>query len=267
LPVRGVWIPDAASAGDGTGKLPNEQVLAEACSRSHVTWDRDSTTRSCGADLWNSVGKDDLFFMGSAWQADVKGARFARTGASVLVCPDTWTPVTRILLLDEGILPVDNLYGVAASLCRGLGVSPVVLTLASSLRVARRRLESLRQPFDERRVSAEFDLLAGTIGHDAVSNVARWRRCQLGVVPRYDGPRWRQWLHGGALSWHADAPAGLALLMLSLPRGGDSPVDLFGDPRDATVSSRTEEARMTSGGGAASILTTSGKPTTKVGPG
>jgi hypothetical protein len=217
--------------------------------------------------LWNSVGKDDLLFMGSAWKADVKRARFARTGASVLVCPDKWTPVTRILLLDEGILPVDNLYGVAASLCRGLGVSPVVLTLASSLRVARRRRESLRQVFDERRVSAEFDLLAGTIGHDAVSNVARWRRCQLGVVPRYDGPRWRQWLHGVAPSWDAKTSASLALLMLPLARRCDSLVDLFRDPHDASVPCRRQEARMTSGEEAALIATTSGKPITTVTPG
>jgi hypothetical protein len=218
LPLHGVSNRNGVADFSSRSRDAGTQLLEEACSRFNVTWIPDQSRTLGGDRLSAFVGNDDLFFLGRALSMEVKtwlGARLGQTGPSFLLCPDEWTPLTRLLLLDEGTLSVDNFCNVAALLCHRLGASPVVLTLGRSFYAARHRQDDLRHSCG---IDAEFDLLASVSGQDAVANIARWRHCQLVAVPHCDSQPWWSWRRRHFLNWGLDMSASLAFLVLSEPQ-------------------------------------------------
>jgi hypothetical protein len=91
---------------------------------------------------------------------------------------------------DGGFLPQ------AAALCQGLGAEPIVLTVARSERAAQARQEAARAALGQRGLKACFDFLVSAEARAAAVCIARWRQCQLVVVPRQVRSPWWRWLRG-----------------------------------------------------------------------
>lgn len=119
--------------------------------------------------------------------------------SGVLVCPDQWQPVTRVLLIHQECDGDQVMLARGVRLCVRLGARPIVLTVARSERFARQLQEAARKCLNNAGLFADFDYLVGAeIRHEALS-VARWRRCQLVVLPRPKTSLWQRWTRGNAL--------------------------------------------------------------------
>jgi hypothetical protein len=195
-----------------------EQACASACARRGVRWEASHWHGAVADGLRPLIGTSDLLVLGQALPRALKstllGESLRDRAPAVLVCPDTWTPLSRMLLLDQGSLLSDRLLVTAAELCRSFRAAPVVLTVARSERAAQLRQHAARAALAEHGLDADFDFVIGSDVHTAVVSVARWRRCQLIVMERHDSPPWWRWLRATSAEWFMDlveAPTFLAM--------------------------------------------------------
>jgi K+-sensing histidine kinase KdpD len=137
-----------------------------------------------------------------------------RTVSSVLVCPQTWSPSSRFLLLDDGQADSDAYLSRALELCRQLRIIPVLLTWARSERAALVRQERIRNLLGVSGPFAVFDTIVGGDLRAAVAGVARWRKCQTVVACHSLAPRWPRWLRSSAAEQIMDLADSLAVLAL-----------------------------------------------------
>jgi len=137
-----------------------------------------------------------------------------RPASSVLACPETWSPSSRFLLLDDGQGYADAYVDRALQLCRQLRIIPILLTWAPSERAALVRQESVRNMLGSSGPFAVFDTIVGGDLRSAVAGVARWRKCQTVVVCRSPANRWRRWLQTSAAEQVMDLADSLAVLAM-----------------------------------------------------
>jgi hypothetical protein len=141
---------------------------------------------------------------------------------AVLICPESATPLARVLLLDQADREANWLFDTAAKIGPFFSEGLVVLTLARSQRAGQVRQQEVRDRLNDMDCPVDFDLL---ISHDvrAIRSVAEWRQCSLMVLQRMPQSLWgRLWgdpvaeilkmsglppmlafTHGGA-AFHAD---------------------------------------------------------------
>ncbi len=169
--------------------------------------------------LAETVRADDLVIFDHAVPAAYKGVLLHRTAGThspaFLICPSTWQPLSRALLLNLGSSPNADFLLEATTLCERLEVDPIVLTVAHSERVARRHQEEARAVLAEHGLTAYFDSMIGIDLRTAGLHVARWRQCQLMVMPLETSPAWRRWLGRSNGDWVVSAAE--CVCMLSLP--------------------------------------------------
>ncbi len=180
-------------------KASQEDACARACAQSGVYWQLSRRVENVVGGVRQQTRQDDLFVFGRALppaqKKDLLREALREEAPAVLVCPDTWTPLSRMLVVDQGSPPSSCFLKRAAELCRRFQATPVVLTAARSEQVVRDRQRAARAVFRDCGAEADFDSVVGTPALEAAADVARWRRCQLIVTERHNDPprRFRLW--------------------------------------------------------------------------
>lgn len=217
----------AASAASPT----TLQALSATCGRSGVAWDACvwQGSRSVGAQ--QVFRPFDLCVFGAALSAAVKETLYSRSlqspQASVMVCPQTWRPAPRVLVLNQHRRPDEGFLDTVAAVCKAFQATPVLLTTARTEREARSRERIVEEAFARRGLTVDFDYVAGCDVPTAVARAARWRRCSHVFVERSSTSLWRRWLFGDIMRELADLSESLALVAIpaaQLPSllGGDA---------------------------------------------
>jgi hypothetical protein len=134
--------------------------------------------------------------------------------AAVLVCPDHWTELSRVLVLHEDRPHQESFLASALDLCRHFQARPIILTVARSERRASLRQHFLQEVLADSGTECEFDMMVGGEVRLAVARIARWRRCPLVMMERQTAPPWWRWWQGGTAEDLLGLPNGFAFLAL-----------------------------------------------------
>jgi hypothetical protein len=194
LPLRGVLHSKARAGID-------EAELVARCVRAGVDWDLSICQGLTAANLPEFFAPRCLcVFQRGRYDACEELAQWClrQTRTASLVCPDRWIAAERVLLLNRRGPPGQAFLDQAARLCRAVGISPVVLTWAESVKEAQQRQQFAKQvlaPFP----ITEFDLLTGCSMPAAVDLVARCRRCTHVVLEQEPPASW--WRFGQRNVW------------------------------------------------------------------
>jgi hypothetical protein len=150
------------------------------------------------------------------------------TQTSAMICPRTWRPVSRVLIVNQHPRPGDGFLDATAGICRAFEVTPILLTVARTEAEARTRERSTEEAFARRRLTVDCDIVTECDVTTAVVRAMRWRRCSHVLVEHRCTPRWRRWLEGDLVRDLAALPDSPALLALhettALPSGESSDV-------------------------------------------
>jgi hypothetical protein len=131
-----------------------------------------------------------------------------------LICPPTWVPVSRLLIVNPTGKASDSFFSMAARICRQVPAAPVVLTVAATEREARERQDRAADVLRSHELSPTFDRVTGCDVRTAVSVEARLRRCSVVLMESDAVPRRTWWLARQKpiqLATAADSPAFLTL--------------------------------------------------------
>lgn len=168
--------------------------------------------------LWQSLRPDDLLLLGSAVLQTERNwvlRQLLEPGSpAVLVCPDRYRPLERVLVLDQGGRSSALFLRHAVMIASSLNVAPIVLTVARTEREARVRQGQARKALDEENVDINFDFVVSSQAGRAAVHVARWRHAQLVIMEPPCLAPWQRWLRGNPLARFADELAALPLLAL-----------------------------------------------------
>ena len=223
VPVHGIFSPEASlrngAAHAQTPPLTLTEQITQAsrmCDRQQVSWEftalaQHSTTSICAR--WQ---QKDLLILNHrfAYLRELIEAR-SRQDQGLLVCPEPFEGVSRILLLDQGDHPGKDWAEVARQLQGWFQADFVLLTLASSERAGKSRQEEIWKAFAPTSLHVEFDLLVAPIS-EVVKKIACWRRCSLVVLEKSSHSWWGRWRRDPAeeLVTNEAGPA-----LLALPEG------------------------------------------------
>jgi hypothetical protein len=196
LPIHALCLrSEAEQSGEN-----EERTCAETCSRRGVSW---RVTRYLPQDVSgvpDFLRPDDLFLLHQRPRSAQKQFLFRCAGdcngPAVGVCPDTFTPLSRILYVHQDNQPAGAALASVVELCRDLEAPLVVLSLAGSEREAWQQQRAAEEAFATYRYPADFDLLVGWDLRSAVVRVAGWRRCTHVVLERGNASAWWRWLSG-----------------------------------------------------------------------
>jgi hypothetical protein len=202
LPLQGVAAPGARRPPAGPEADDALPGCGAACARRGVAWSgRGTSPTARGVDAL--LGPDALCVFGHSLPATLKGELLRRSNprTAALVCPSSWEPLKRVLILHQDRGPDSPFLGTAAALCRAFQAEPVVLTVAASEADAQRRQEAARGILAAQRLIADFDFVVGFDVRTAVLQAACWRRCPHVFVEKQQVAPWRRWLSGDPLGW------------------------------------------------------------------
>jgi hypothetical protein len=114
----------------------------------------------------------------------------------VLVCPQSWRPMSRVLIVNQQRDVRSCFLDLAARVCQAVAVVPVVLTVARSEREAQARQRLAEETLAASRLPADFDCAVGCDAATAAATVARWRRCSHAFVESGRLTSWWSWARG-----------------------------------------------------------------------
>lgn len=194
LPIHALCLRPGTESTDSNG----ERTCAEACARLAIPW---QLTHPCPPGM-SGVGAvlrpHDLLLIGQRPGSLEKQfiSRWAggRHRPALAVCPDTFSPLTRILYIHRDVRPAEIAIASVVELCRELGTPLVVLSLAGSEREAWQQQRYAEEAVAAQRYPADFDSLVGWDLRSAVVRVAGWRRCTHVVLERQSASSWWRWL-------------------------------------------------------------------------
>jgi hypothetical protein len=179
------------------------QACAAACSREGIPWSPHSWETRLDREAESSSAAFELAVLGIALPPGSRNRVLRETLGSpntlALVCPRSWRPLARVLVLHDERDPESHFLESVISLCRVWDTVPVVLSVARSEPEARSLLQFAEDAFARERMPALFDLLVGENPSTAAAGVARWRSCTHVFVRRQDQSGWRRWLRGDPL--------------------------------------------------------------------
>ena len=198
LPIHALCLrSEAEQSGEN-----EERTCTEICSGLAVSW---HVTRYLPQDISGVpefLRPDDLFLLGQRPDAAEKEIllRYAGgpNGPTLGVCPDAFTPLSRILYIQQDNEPAEIALASVVELCRDLEAPLVVLSLAGSEREAWQQQRSAEATLVSYQYPADFDCLVGGDLRSAVVRVAGWRRCTHVILERRNAPSWWRWLAGSS---------------------------------------------------------------------
>lgn len=213
MPIDGVCVQGYENAAVNLGSC------ASACRDEGVPWRSFVSDDASAGALMNDQRSGPLWvvsqrFPASARDAVVRGC-MRHQGSSILVCPEQAKPMTRALLLNDARRPDGAFLQAAASLCRRLGVAPVILTVARSERLANHATTMSQAALAPHDFDLLFDCVVGLEARSAVGRIARWRRCQLVIMNQDARPAWWEWFRVPAFLELAEWLPDISFLSLS----------------------------------------------------
>jgi hypothetical protein len=212
--------PRAPSRGSLSFPVPVERVeeCVRACGRRGVCWDGSQWLTPPSQTGEAHLPSPELCVFGDALPASLKRAilrgSLRNRHTSILVCPSSNAPISRVLILNQRNAGPAPFLDLSAQLCQALGVKPVVLTVAGSLRMARLCQQFAEERFAGHRLCADHDVVTGSDVLAAVRSDACWRRCSHVFVERQEMSPWLSWLRSGALERLLGLAGSLTLLGL-----------------------------------------------------
>jgi hypothetical protein len=216
------------------GALAGERLRSceAACGRHGIPW---------GVYLWREPDEaaTERFFRGvqlcvfgaarpGTVPQDLLSRSLYNAGVPVLVCPELWQPLSRVLVVQQHPGAGSGFLHAAAEVCRAFAIRPVVLTVARSERDAQRRQHLAEDRLAAQRLAADFDYLVGCDLATAVTRVAQWRRCSHVFLERPDAAGWWHRLWGDPLRQLHGLAGSLTLLALperAVPPGDGLPAN------------------------------------------
>jgi hypothetical protein len=230
LPLRGaLWSGKGPAAKGGNQLLISQERLEEqghvlkacatACARKGVPWEGfqwEAAPALCAGEFFkpNQLCVFGHFLDELVRQALLYGSlRSLQT--AILICPKTWAPWSRVVVVDQGHHPASTYLVSAARLCRALRAEPVVLSVARSEKEARLRQQLAETLFAAETVPATFDFVVGYEVQVAVALAVRCRRCSHVVIERQSAPAWRRWFRGDLIRQLLRLSNSLTLLSLA----------------------------------------------------
>ena len=222
LPILGVSLPDGRSGSNGCASPKTAEIekqCADFCARRNIPWQVSRWQEPLAAELRRLIQPTDLLVGGPGLPPALRHELFREAKAGIvpalLLCPQIYQPLTRILFLDQSDREDDDLLIATVEFCRDFQAGLVVLTVARTEDEARRRQQRLRQVLQGLKVMTDFDFLVGGEVRGAAASVARWRHCQLVVMAPLESPRWWRWWRADSRSWSMDLVDSLAFLTLT----------------------------------------------------
>jgi len=223
---------------EATGKEASGLLAAceAACKFARVPWEQSLSRGPITQVVGRFLQPTALGVFGSALAEGAKNALLRESlhgpAFPVLVCPQTWQPLERVLVLHQDGPAVASFLDAMAELCGTLRVTPVVLTVARRERAALAGQRTAQAIWSARGYPADFDMLVGCKVQTAVASVARWRRCSHVLVERGHASPWWRWLR-------ADSLGRLLELSDSFPFLVFPSEQTAGAPQEATSTLRT----------------------------
>jgi hypothetical protein len=234
LPIRGLLAPELFRSWGSQKRAEMEGACSGRCAEFKIPFEISVLGGQATRALPQLTGPDDLLALGQALPSVTKKellrAVASTSAPAVLLCSDAWTPLSRLLIVDQGSCKNARYLRSAAEIGKRLSLPAVVLTTAGSESVARSRQQAAREILADYGSEIDFDFIVGYDIGAAVASVARWRRCQcvLFEQPESD-PRW-PWPGTTSTDWLTSATASLTLLALPQPAlGNGTQPDAAGD--------------------------------------
>jgi hypothetical protein len=196
LPLRAV-VRRREEMAPGSAPADQLAACAAACARKGVPWDASACQGPPGFEADRFLRPDELAVVADTLPAALRNevlGRVAQLPASpVLVCPRSWQPISRVLVLHEHPDSGQCFLESAAAVCRTLRVTSVVLTVARSEGEAWEGQRFAQEAFVAPGLATDFDLIAGWDVRTAVAAATRWRRCSHVLVQRRGPAPWWHW--------------------------------------------------------------------------
>jgi hypothetical protein len=190
---------------EATGKEASGLLAAceAACRYASVPWQQSVCHGPVTANVGWFLQPTALAVVGSTLAEGAKDALLGQAthgpAFPVLVCPQTWQPLERVLVLHQDGPAVATFLDAMAELCGTLRLTPVVLTVARRERAALTGQRTAQAIWSAHGYPADFDMLVGCKVQTAVASVARWRRCSHVFVERRHSSPWWAWLRADSL--------------------------------------------------------------------
>jgi hypothetical protein len=179
------------------------EACAEVCARKGVSWDACVLDGPLNLEVEHFLRPVELCVFGDVLLRPLKEELLRRSlwspQTSVLVCPRTWRPFARALVLNQHGESGNNFLESVIQLCLAFRITPVVLTVARSEGKARWHQQFAEKTFAEHGLPAYFDFVVGYNIRTAVASVACWRRCSHVFVERGNASTWWRWLRGDTM--------------------------------------------------------------------
>lgn len=195
--------------------LERVNACVAACQRNGVVWESNWQALSQHA-MQQFLRPPDLCVFSDAVPQPLRNELLRQSLRSfqtpVLVCPSSWEPVARVLVLQQQREFSPAFLKSCMALCHGLRVRPVVLTVARSEREALYRQHLAEQELAAGGLLADFDFIVGSDVRTAVTSEARWRRCSHVFMERTSAPSWWRRLRGENVEHLLDGSGSLAFL-------------------------------------------------------
>ena len=222
------WVQRPTSAdAPVVGRIEETlEACGAACARVGVAWGAASWDWPLSPAIAACFQPTDLWVFGAALPEAVKVELLRQseaTAAPLLVCPQSWQPAARFLILHEPGAPASGFLLRAVQLCKAWRLPPVILTVARSQRAAQLGQDYAEEIAARQQCPADFDSLVGADIPGAAAQVAQWRRRTHVIVERRPPRPWRPWLGDSLVEW-----LGLSecLTFLALPGGPAEPPSL-----------------------------------------
>jgi hypothetical protein len=198
------------------------------CTRFGLACDLDPCKEDVAGELLTIARPGDVLIAGQALshaqKKEVLGVASGRGGPALLFCPTNCEKPSRALLLNHTDDIQQSFLASAAAICHSLSLVPILLTVAGSRRAAGARQRAAQKMLDDLGIHADCDFIIGWEIRDALASVARWRACQLGIVPQVDAAPWWRRFSGSFSDWRTELTESLSLL--TLPTSGGSAISV-----------------------------------------
>jgi len=224
LPVHGLFLRKNSCAAAGNGSQTREH--ASVCAGQRIAWSQEVLPWEGGRLPSAILSRSDLCLVDyepiAAWQDKSLLASIREQSANLFVCPATYRPVTRaVIVVSAGDAAQDYLH-LAVQLCQAVGARAILLALADSDSQTLSLMELIEKRLGDLSRYCDYDSLAGNHSSASVVRIAQWRGCQLLLTRKCCRPRWLSWFQGDDRGFTSAPTQGLALIeMNSFPASNE----------------------------------------------
>ena len=225
LPLRAVAM--TGSNSERESRLPVlERIRAwgAACAQKGVPFETHLSVEPTQGAMDHFLRSCGLCVFGEPSTSRIQRDLFQRASSNPeicqLLCPNTYAPIRRVLILCHQTELYSAYLESAARICQTLETTPVILVVARTERDAQLKQGFAEGVFGAQRLRADFDAVVhGDLGY-AVSRVVSWRNCSHVIVERLNDASWWERTSGKLVEQF---------------REGSAPVSVFAIPESAAL--------------------------------